>query len=306
MADGANMLLLGPLDHEGLQRTLQAAVRDGYHVEASPPEILRAAGMGPLMRVWRSNVLLTPPDVVIHKNIKTRDPAHALLCSWERQGVVVLNSPLASQACNDKWHQQNLFAGAGIPQPYTELVRIAAHLYEFAREHGYPFVVKPIGLSAARGVNPVLSYADLRTRIDPMLDGTEGWLAQQLVTFSGSPRQARDRKAVVVDGEIVTVMQRTGAMGEIAASRYGEQESVPLGTLSPNELKYVPAAADAVGVTWCSVDYWLTDNHPEGIMINEVNGFPALPAQEAEPFAQAAVAAVSRTLQARAKSAVMT
>ena len=136
MAGGANMLLLGSLDSEGLHRILQAAVSDGYHVEASPPEILRVTGTGPQLRVWKTGEPLTPPDVVIHKNLSAADPVHALLCSWQRQGVVVLNSPLASQPCHDKWHQQDLFAAAGIPHPRTELVRNPAHLHEFAREHG--------------------------------------------------------------------------------------------------------------------------------------------------------------------------
>jgi glutathione synthase/RimK-type ligase-like ATP-grasp enzyme len=255
--------------------------------------------------VWKAGEPLTPPDVVIHKNVNVADPAHALLCAWERRGVVVLNSARAGQPCHDKWHQQNLFAEAGIPQPYTEVVRLPGQLHAFAREHGYPFVVKPASSSAAKRVNPVTGHADLRTRIEPMLDGSAGWLAQQLVTFSGSARPTRDRKAVVVDGAIITAMQRTGAMGEIAASRFGTEESVPLGSLSPNELKYVPAAADAVGLTWCSVDYWLTDDHPEGIMINEVNGFPALPPREAEPFAQAVLAAVAKICKARAESAAL-
>jgi len=66
------------------------------------------------------------------------------------------------------------------------------------------------------------------------------------------------------------------------------------GQLCPKELKHIPAAAAAVGLTWCSVDYWLTDDHPKGIAINEINGFPALPPREAEPFAHAALAAVAR------------
>jgi D-alanine-D-alanine ligase-like ATP-grasp enzyme len=76
--------------------------------------------------------------------------------------------------------------------------------------------------------------------------------------------------------------------------RLGGEEGIAWDALRPEELKYVPAAARAIGMTLCSIDYWLTDDHPQGIMINEVNGFPGLPPREALPFARAVVQMIGK------------
>jgi glutathione synthase/RimK-type ligase-like ATP-grasp enzyme len=297
--DSAKLLLLGTLDNESLHRIMQAATLAGHQVRAATPAQLRVGGTGPSLRIWKQGEPIGRPDAVIHRHIKVSDCCHALLSAWERQGVVVLNPPAATAACGNKWYHQELFAQAGIPHPPTELVRNPGHLYEYAREHGYPFVVKPFDGTRSRGVNPVTGRGDIRTRIEPMMDGETGWLAQQFVVHAGAGPLTRDRKAVVVDGEIVTVMQRTGALGEIAASRFGDEDEVALDDLTPQERKYLPAAAAALGLAWCSVDYWLTEDHPAGILINEVNDFPGLPPREAEPFAQAVLALVEQRLAMR-------
>jgi glutathione synthase/RimK-type ligase-like ATP-grasp enzyme len=173
------------------------------------------------------------------------------------------------------------------------LATIPEHVYQFATQCGYPFVLKPSKSYGARGVVPVANYLDIRARVEPSMDGQTSYVLQQLVSFRGAQGQVRDRKAVVVGGRVVTVMQRTGPVGEIAASRNGGEDSIDLASLLPVESKYLPAAVDALGLTWGSVDYWLTDDHPEGIMINEVNAFPYLPPREAQPFAEAVVAVIS-------------
>ena len=228
------------------------------------------------MRVWKMGEELVPPLVVLHQNMKVIDPLFCLLETWERRGVLVLNTTLAGHANISKWSQQQRFEESGIPHPHTELVLLPEHLYRFGEARGYPFVLKPALSSGGRGVVPVGHSRHIR-ELEATLDGTTAYVAQQFVSFEGALNRARDRKAVVVDGRIVTVMERTGNESDIVASHYGAEASIELAAVRPEEMKYVSAAAEALRMAVCSVDYWLTDEHPEGILINEVNGFPALP-----------------------------
>jgi glutathione synthase/RimK-type ligase-like ATP-grasp enzyme len=302
MSEGARVLLVGSLDYEGLARILAQAIRAGYRVNHAAPEDVRVCGTGAAMTVWKLNEPLPTPDVVVHSNIRVVEPLFGLLEAWERRGIPVLNSPQVGHAAVNKWSQQDLLDRAGIPHPHTELVTSREHVHQFAEHHGYPFVVKPAHGSRAHNIIPIGEYRHIRERVEPVLDGRAGFVAQQLVPFTGFAQRSRDRKAVVVDGRIVTVMERTGSPGEVAASRHGEEESIDASALRPDELKYLPAAAAAIGTALCTVDYWLTDDHSEGLMVNEVNVFPALPPREAEPFAAAVVALIGARLTARTAS----
>jgi glutathione synthase/RimK-type ligase-like ATP-grasp enzyme len=296
MSDGPRVLLVGSLNTEGLARLLPAAIRAGYQVDHAAPEDLRVCGTGTEMTVWKLDEPLPVPDVVVHTNIRVVEPLFGLLEAWERRGIPVLNPTRVGHAAVNKWSQQDLFDRAGIPHPHTELVTSREHIHQYANRHGYPFVVKPAHGSRALNIIPVGEYRHIRERVEPVLDGQTGFVAQELVPFAGSARRSRDRKAVVVGGRIVTVMERTGSPGEIAASRHGAEDSIDPATLRPEEIKYLPAAAEAVGTALCSIDYWLIDDHPEGLMVNEVNVFPALPPREAEPFAAAVITLIGERL----------
>lgn len=287
---------MGSLDVEGLARLVPAGIRAGFQVDNAAPEDLRVCGTGDAMTAWKMDEPLPTPDAVVHANIRVIDSLFGLLEAWERRGIPVLNSPRVGHAGVNKWSQQDLLDLAGIPHPHTELVASREHVHQFANRHGYPFVVKPAHGRRAQGIIPVAEYRHVRERVEPLLDGQTGFVLQKLVQFTGGVPRSRDRKAVVVGGRIVTVMERTGLPGEIAASRHGDERSIDPATLSPAELKYLPAAADAIGTALCSVDYWLTDDHPEGLMVNEVNLFPGLPPREAEPFAAAVVTLIGERL----------
>ena len=189
------------------------------------------------------------PEVVIHQNMKAFDYGFCLLEAWERLGVHVLNTTRAGHPNLNKWSQQQLFAEAQVPHPHTGLVLTPEHLYHFARRHGYPFVVKPALSSGGFGVVPIGQARHVLERIEPLMDGKTSFIAQHFVTFMGADdTHTVDRKAVVVGGQVVTVMERTGVEGHVAASRCGEEMNVPLKVLLPEEVKFVTAAAAAVHI----------------------------------------------------------
>ena len=62
------------------------------------------------------------------------------------------NPPEAVAAAGDKAAMRDAFAAAGLPQPEFRLVGDEAQVAALAGEVGFPCVVKPVSLSASRGV----------------------------------------------------------------------------------------------------------------------------------------------------------
>jgi biotin carboxylase len=58
----------------------------------------------------------------------------------------------AARACNDKYLARQLFQAAGLPVPQFFRIRLAESPVDAARRAPYPCVLKPMGLSASRGV----------------------------------------------------------------------------------------------------------------------------------------------------------
>ncbi len=69
----------------------------------------------------------------------------------ERLGLTH-NPPEAVAAARDKAAMRDAFAAADLPQPEFRLIRDEAQVASLAGEVGFPCVVKPVSLSASRGV----------------------------------------------------------------------------------------------------------------------------------------------------------
>jgi biotin carboxylase len=70
----------------------------------------------------------------------------------ERLGLGPHNSPEAVAAARDKSRMRDAFAEAGIQQPAYRLAETGDDVGELGAEVGFPCVVKPLALSASRGV----------------------------------------------------------------------------------------------------------------------------------------------------------
>jgi biotin carboxylase len=62
------------------------------------------------------------------------------------------HSPEAVAACRDKHRMRGIFGAAGLPVPENFRVALDSDAREVARDVGFPCVLKPLGLSASRGV----------------------------------------------------------------------------------------------------------------------------------------------------------
>ena len=65
---------------------------------------------------------------------------------------IPFHPPAAARACHDKYLARQLFQAAGLPVPQFFRVALADGPDAAARRAPYPCVLKPLGLSASRGV----------------------------------------------------------------------------------------------------------------------------------------------------------
>lgn len=78
-------------------------------------------------------------------------PAHIAALAAEALGIP-FSPPQAVAACRNKFAARERFRAAGLPVPSYRLLPVAQDPRETARASAYPCVLKPLGLSASRGV----------------------------------------------------------------------------------------------------------------------------------------------------------
>ncbi len=86
------------------------------------------------------------------------------------------NSPDAVSCCRDKYLARQRFEAAGLPVPKFFRVRVSENPAEAARRAQFPCVLKPLGLSASRGViraNDAGEFVEAFERIHAILDSSD-------------------------------------------------------------------------------------------------------------------------------------
>ena len=126
----------------------------------------------------------------------------------EREGVLVMNSPLALFAAHDKLSTALLLERAGVEQPRT------AHLREASvPPFPPPYVLKPRFGSWGRDVYLCRDEHELRARVESLRSRhwfrRHGGLVQSLVEPTG-----RDLRVVVAGGRVVGAIERRALPGE--------------------------------------------------------------------------------------------
>jgi len=89
---------------------------------------------------------------------------------------VTYNSPASVEACHDKYVARQRFAAAGLPVPKFFRVPVNANPRDVAGRAPFPCVLKPLGLSASRGViraNDVTEFEAAFARIRALLGSVD-------------------------------------------------------------------------------------------------------------------------------------
>jgi len=89
---------------------------------------------------------------------------------------VQYNSPASVEACHDKYLSRQRFEAAGLPVPKFFRVLASANPLDAAGRMPFPCVLKPLGLSASRGViraNNAVEFEEAFVRIRALLAGVD-------------------------------------------------------------------------------------------------------------------------------------
>ncbi|HTA43952.1 MAG TPA: ATP-grasp domain-containing protein [Bryobacteraceae bacterium] len=154
-----------------MPRILLIAATTGYQTR-SFAAAARARGIDVILATDRCHVLEDPwGDRAIAIRFEEPDKAASILSDIAVDGIVAVadrptliaaltaqklgipfHPPAAVAACRDKHRMRELFAAAGLAVPRNFRVALDSDLGESPARAGYPCVLKPLGLSASRGV----------------------------------------------------------------------------------------------------------------------------------------------------------
>ncbi|MFB9891312.1 ATP-grasp domain-containing protein [Planobispora takensis] len=182
------------------------------------------------------------------------------------EDVPHLNSVDAVLRSADKFATHVRLVAHGVPTPPTAFCPNDHELRLFARDYGYPVVLKqPDGargaeVTLAAGEDELLARAaSIRGRGTPLL-------VQRFVAEAAG----RNHRVVVIGGRFVAAVEQTGRPGDFRSNGPGDV-CRPV-TLTEEEISIVERAARASGLDLMSADLLRGEDGP---VILETNSFPA-------------------------------
>jgi len=186
-----------------------------------------------------------------------------LLHMLERQGLLIINPPLAIERAVDKYCSLTIFHENGLPVPRTAVTENHDEALKCFHELGGDVVVKPLfgsrGIGTSRITDP-----DVAARIFRAISFHHGVLyLQEFVDHGGS-----DIRAFVVGDRVVASMRRISSNWKTNVSLGAKPVSVDL----PEELQKI--AVKAAKVIGCKVTGIDIIEGPNGPVIIELNSQP--------------------------------
>ena len=191
----------------------------------------------------------------------------SLLAALEAHGIPCLNSYATTQSDYSKAHAAHLLQQAGVETPATRKV---VHVDEitgaraFAREQGYPIIVKPDMGGRGKGVQKVTNEAALVSALEQGLTDAgygAGYIVQE---FIPSVRDI-DCRIAIIDGGFAfsysrTLTSRNGETPWFASTSKGSQEG-PY-TPTQEEIAIARRASTAIGSLFNEMDICFADRGP--------------------------------------------
>jgi ribosomal protein S6--L-glutamate ligase len=216
----------------------------------------------------------------------------AVLRQFEMQGVFPLNESVAIGRARDKLRALQLLAREGIGLPITAFAHGPRKADDVIKEvGGTPCVIKLLEGTQGMGVILAETQASARSIIEAFSAANINILVQEYIKEAGGT----DVRALVIGGEVVAAMKRTGKIGDFRSNlhRGGKAETV---ALSAEEKRTAIRSAEILGLNVCGVDMLRAKRGP---VVIEVNASPGIEGIEAATGADIAGAMI-RFLERRA------
>ena len=215
----------------------------------------------------------------------------AVLRQFEMQGVFPLNESVAIGRSRDKLRALQLLAREGIGLPVTAFAHGPRMAEDVIKEvGGVPCVIKLLEGTQGMGVVLAETQASAKSIIEAFSAANINILVQEFIKEAAGS----DVRALVVGGEVVAAMKRTGRAGDFRSNlhRGGRAEKVEL---SADEKQTAIRSAEILGLNVCGVDMLRAKRGP---VVLEVNSSPGI--EGIEEATQADVAgAMIRFLERR-------
>src|SRR5213593_3534863 len=146
------LLLLLPTTTYRTTAFVEAARQIGVEltVASEEPSALQATSLGGLVTLPLQDPQRAATEAFLFAQ---RYPVAAIVAAVIAQRLGLKGNPVhAMQAARDKHQQRELLAKAGVPIPRFMLRKLSEDPTDIARRVTYPCVMKPLRLSASRGV----------------------------------------------------------------------------------------------------------------------------------------------------------
>ncbi len=197
----------------------------------------------------------------------------AVLRQFEMQGVFPLNESVAIGRSRDKLRALQLLAREGIGLPVTAFAHGPRKAEDVIKEvGGTPCVIKLLEGTQGMGVILAETQASAKSIIEAFSAANINILVQEYIKEAGGA----DVRALVIGGEVVAAMKRTGKIGDFRSNlhRGGRAEKVDL---SPEERRTAIRSAEILGLNVCGVDMLRAKRGP---VVIEVNSSPGIEGME--------------------------
>jgi ribosomal protein S6--L-glutamate ligase len=217
----------------------------------------------------------------------------AVLRQFEMQGVFPLNESVAIGRSRDKLRALQLLAREGIGLPVTAFAHGPRHAEEVIREvGGTPCVIKLLEGTQGMGVILAETIPSAKSIIEAFSAANVNILVQEYIQEAGGT----DVRALVVGGEVVAAMKRTGKIGDFRSNLHRGGQATAA-ELTVDERRTALRAAEILGLNVCGVDMLRAKRGP---LVIEVNSSPGIEGMEAATGVDVAGAMIA-LLERRAK-----
>jgi ribosomal protein S6--L-glutamate ligase len=195
----------------------------------------------------------------------------AIVRQFEMQKILTTASAQAIEVSRDKLKSIQLFSMLNIGIPKTVFAK-------FPKKDEIPGLIKHVGgaplviklLEGTQGLGVVL--AETRSAAKSVIDAFSSLEANILIQEFIEEAAGTDIRVIVVNGEVVAAMKRTGAEGDFRSNLHQGGKAEPI-ELNKKEKSAAIKAAKAVGLGVAGVDMLPSKRGP---LIMEVNSSPGL------------------------------